>query len=152
MMWGGGIKRSRADALFSEWVRLRDRWTCQRCGWRADPRVSDQKARLHCSHFKSRANRRVRWEPDNAAAMCVACHDHLGKNPDAHYALWVKRLGEAGMARLQVLAETRRTIKTDEKMERIRWTQALRDLSRERDGIIVGAKSSDTFKRGGIKP
>ena len=140
-MFGGLIKRSPADAAFSEFIRYRDHWTCQRCRWPADPMVPAQRVRLHCSHFITRANVRVRFDPNNAAAMCMGCHDHLGKNPADHRDLWLKRLGQAAYDILRVIANTRRVERIDESLERIKWAAALEDLRRQRGDIVIGAKA-----------
>lgn len=53
-----------ADNLFSQYIRARDR-VCQKCG-------TDQK--LQCSHIKSRAIKSIRYNDDNAMALCLRCH------------------------------------------------------------------------------
>lgn len=68
------IKRSSADDWFSKCVRIRSNWICENCG--ID--LSNDKGRLHCSHFISRSYNIVRYNPSNALSHCVSCHDILG--------------------------------------------------------------------------
>ncbi len=72
------IKRDKIDKVFSDLVRERDNWTCQRCN-KYYP--EGQRRGLHCSHIFSRRHRATRWEPYNAVAHCYACHEYLGGNP-----------------------------------------------------------------------
>lgn len=72
------MKRDKFDKLFSDSVRERDDWTCQRCG-KYFPEGHRQG--LHCSHIFSRRHRATRWEPKNATSHCFSCHQYLGSNP-----------------------------------------------------------------------
>jgi hypothetical protein len=88
MSWGG-IKRSPTDALFSDFIRERAGWTCERCG----RNFSSRRQVLHCSHFYGRRGKSTRWEPDNAAALCCGCHKHFEERPLEHVRFFEKRLG-----------------------------------------------------------
>lgn len=85
-----GIKRSLADKYFSDWIRERDEWTCQRC----KTEYEKPNQGLHNSHFHSRRNKSTRFEPDNCIALCMRCHQHLGENPFEHCSFFLKRLGQ----------------------------------------------------------
>lgn len=80
------MKRDKYDALFSTLVRERANWRCENC-----KKVYAERSRqgLHCSHFFTRSRRSVRWHPDNAAAHCYSCHQHLGGNP-LLFADWIR--------------------------------------------------------------
>jgi 5-methylcytosine-specific restriction endonuclease McrA len=52
------------DNLFSKVVRQRDK-QCQRCGTTEN---------LQCSHVLPRTFISVRWNPENAIALCYRCH------------------------------------------------------------------------------
>lgn len=69
------IKISNLDRLFSQYIRARAGWRCERCGAMPDRRG------LHCSHIFSRRHKGIRWHPSNAVAHCYGCHSHLGGNP-----------------------------------------------------------------------
>lgn len=136
MTWGA-IKRTPGDAAFSDFIRERAQWRCERCG----RDCSSNRQGLHASHFKTRANVRVRFDEENVWAMCMACHDFLGKNPDEHDAFVRRRLGEDRYNALMVRANARRTTRLDHKFEAIRWRAALRDLRKKTQGKIMGARS-----------
>ena len=81
------IKRNKWDAVFSDYIRYRDNWTCQRC--KKQYIVKSQG--LHCSHFYGRSSWATRIEPCNAMALCFGCHQHVGSFPREHIALWESR-------------------------------------------------------------
>lgn len=70
-----GIKRTPADAAFSNCVRERANWHCQRC---AKYFPEGARGGLDCSHHHSRGNWSIRFEPLNAEALCYGCHSHVG--------------------------------------------------------------------------
>lgn len=72
------IRRDKRDILFSILVRERANWTCQVCGKFFPEGV---RRGLECSHHFSRRKRSVRWDPSNASAHCMSCHQKLGENP-----------------------------------------------------------------------
>ena len=88
------IKRFPQDVVFSNYIRCRDDWTCQRCGKYYEPLDSNKRMGLHCSHFYGRGNWAVRFDPDNAVALCYGCHRFLGSNPVDHRDFILKRLGK----------------------------------------------------------
>ena len=70
-----GIKRTPADAAFSDCVRERANWTCERCG---SYFPEGRRGGLDCSHHHSRGNWSIRFDPLNAEALCYGCHSHEG--------------------------------------------------------------------------
>jgi len=68
------VKRTPADSYFSKCVRARANWTCEYCG--ID--LTNDRGRLHCSHFISRSYHATRYHPLNAFAHCSGCHQKLG--------------------------------------------------------------------------
>ena len=96
-------RRDKRDALFSELVRERASWLCEKCGAKPAPRM------LHCSHFFGRCYRSTRWHPDNAAAHCFGCHQWFTDNP-IEFSYWIrfhfgKRGGHLGhVGRIQRLS------------------------------------------------
>ena len=95
----GAIKRTKYDAIFSNLVRERVDFTCERCG-HYEPPGSGRQA-MHCSHFISRGNHAVRYDPLNALCICASCHKYLGENPYEHTKLALSVLGGAAMELLQ---------------------------------------------------
>jgi len=81
------MKRDPLDAIFSDLVRERANWTCERCG-KYYPEGTRQG--LHHSHNYGRRNRSVRWWPLNATALCYACHRWYAEYP-LDSADWLRR-------------------------------------------------------------
>ena len=81
------IKRNKWDAVFSDYIRYRDNWTCQRC----KKQYIEKSQGLHCSHFYGRRSWATRIEPCNAMALCFGCHQHVGSFPIDHVKLWESR-------------------------------------------------------------
>jgi len=91
------------DTLFSEFIRRRALARvggCERClAQKHDSTRENGSTRpaymdLQCSHFHGRARRSVRWDEDNAAGLCGACHMFLGSHPYEHVQWFKERLGK----------------------------------------------------------
>lgn len=121
----GGIRRSPADAAFSNYIRTKANWACEwlACG-RQFP-ASKSRGRLHCSHYITRANPWVRFDVDNVAALCAKHHDYVSKYPNEHESFFRRRLGNERYRALLVRAMARKSGKIDHKLEAIRWKKAL---------------------------
>jgi len=115
------IKRHKADILFSEYIRKRDKWTCQKCGTVYHPKS----AGLHCSHFHSRAKWSVRFDPENCCALCAGCHFYFTGNPAEHVAWMEERLGEDRYKALLIKANNYE--KRDWKMAEIKIKALMED-------------------------
>ena len=85
-----GIRRTAEDARFSNMIRERDNWTCQRCGKRYEPPTRA----LHCAHLFTRRTKATRFDPDNATAACYGCHQFLDSHPASKHEFFFKLLGE----------------------------------------------------------
>lgn len=109
------LRRDKYDAAFSDFIRWRDRWTCRHCHRPYAPPTSE----LHCAHIHSRGNRSIRWDEDNAIALCFRCHQHFTGYPiDFHE--WLQK--EVGQAHLDRLAMKRHTV--------TKFTRADKDMLR----------------------
>ena len=89
-----GIKITAADKWFSKCVRERNNWTCEYAGTVfGEGQIHCKANGLECSHFYTRGNWSVRFEPLNAFAHSTGSHFHLGGNP-SEFKEWVmERLG-----------------------------------------------------------
>lgn len=96
----GGIKRDKLDAVFSDLIRERVDYICQRC--QRDFRQNTRS--LHCSHVFGRAKKSTRWHPDNALALCVGCHENMGQHPIDHAELVKSLIGSQKYDRLRYIA------------------------------------------------
>ena|SRR3990167_286321 len=117
------IKIRPADKLFSEYIRRRDKWTCQNCLRKPD------KQGLHCSHYWSRGRESVRFEPDNCLSLCFYCHLKLGHGDgrDGYRELMIRRLGEKRFKSLEIQANTYR--KKDDKLIILFLKQEIKKLN-----------------------
>lgn len=97
-----GIKRTKADKYFSDYVREKADWTCERCY--GD--YHTERRNLHLSHFWSRRNKSVRFDIENAAALCFSCHRRFTENPSEHSDFFLKRLGRQQYDALGIRART----------------------------------------------
>ena len=80
------------DDLFSGFIRKRAMLKvhgCERC---FTQKVSWKQ--LQCSHFWGRMRKSVRWDADNAAGLCGACHIYLTSHPEEHRQFFLERLGQ----------------------------------------------------------
>lgn len=123
----GAVKITPADKAFSDYIRTRDQWTCQRCGKVYNPLVSTDRMALHCSHFQGRGKEATRFDPLNADAMCYGCHRYLGAHPAEHYAWHVQRKGQDMVDRI-VLASNGYKKKSERKLEAVYWRGELAKL------------------------
>lgn len=125
-MWGFGIKRNKTDALFSDLVRWRAKWKCELCFKEPD------RQRLHCSHFIGRGNKAVRWDLENAAALCVYCHKKMTEDPAAHFFFFERRLGKEKLEALIFRSHlTYKGMNGDEKLLRIGLKEELKKLKKD---------------------
>src|SRR3990167_1429272 len=99
------LKIDRADQLFSQWIRLRDK-KCVRChspvkfAYKTDLPISHQ-----ASHFYGRARENTRFEPDNVDTLCMGCHRSWGSDDrEAYRAFKLKQLGAERFNSLMIQA------------------------------------------------
>jgi|SRR6185436_3035401 len=112
------LRRTKADELFSLYVRHRDNYTCQRCKLYVQPPTNE----IHCAHYHSRAKRSVRFDEENAIALCRKCHLYFDGNSwlrqDSHkedfYLFMLNKLGQKRFNTLMFRANT--PAKVDEKL------------------------------------
>jgi hypothetical protein len=78
------------DTLFSGAIRLRDNFTCQRCG--------HQNKSAQTAHIWTRNNYSTRWDMENAMCLCYMCHIkgfHSAHREPAEFIEWVhNRMGD----------------------------------------------------------
>lgn len=95
------IKISKVDKLFSQYIRERDGWKCQRCGTYYQPPTMA----LHCSHFWGRSNKCTRFDTENCMTLCYGCHSRMEGNKQGEYRdIMLKRLGDKGYRNLEIRA------------------------------------------------
>ena len=98
------MKRSKWDKVFSDAVRTRDKWSCQRC---KKYYPSGKRRGLHCSHFYGRAKYSTRFDFDNAEALCYGCHQYLGSHPEEHRKHKMIKIGKSKFQKLTLRSNNR---------------------------------------------
>jgi len=122
-----GIKRDATDALFSNYIRKRDNYICQRCH-----RVYDGPSQaIHCAHIFSRRNISTRWDPENAIALDFGCHQHWGEEPLEMYDWYKRKFGEPQFDAL--LLRKNIPTKVDKKLIRMGLRELMRELEANDD-------------------
>ncbi|NTU69990.1 hypothetical protein HGB13_04200 [bacterium] len=109
------IKIDKADAMFSKFIRLRDK-RCVRCGRRGEPDKDGLPIiGLQNSHYFGRVKESTRFEPSNCDSLCMGCHQEWGSNDrEAYRQFKIKQLGDQGLKLLTIQANTYK--KKDRKM------------------------------------
>ena len=99
------MKLDKLDVIFSEYIRkraIKRVGGCERC---LRPKADIQKdngkmfpawKQLQCSHFHGRSSKSVRWDEDNAAGLCGACHIRFGGHGEEHRQHFIEILGQEG--------------------------------------------------------
>lgn len=90
----GKAAKARADRLFSQYVRLRDK-QCTVCGTTQN---------LQCAHVVSRRFSATRCVPDNAHTLCAGHHMEFTEDPHAHVMWAYRMIGEERYAELRTQA------------------------------------------------
>jgi hypothetical protein len=103
------MKLRLADRVFSQWVRKRDKYTCQKCLTVYPGPVQG----LDCAHYFSRRGESTRFYPDNCITFCVGCHMWFHQNPKEHELFVIGWLGMEDYEKL--LLRHRQVIKKDDK-------------------------------------
>jgi len=95
------IKLDKLDKVFSQLVRERAGWRCERCG---SYFPEGRRQGLHCSHIFGRVKKSTRWSELNCVAHCHGCHRYLTANP-VEFTAWAEaHLGAENFAKLRVQA------------------------------------------------
>ncbi len=112
-----------ADRAFSLYVRTRD-GRCLGCGSRD---------RLQCAHIQGRAYYGVRFDPENAVALCSGCHVRWTHDPEG-WREWVEENfpGRWGEIRTRQLAYEARGARND-------YARIVRHYTDQLNGLLHGA-------------
>lgn len=110
----------RADRVFSNFIRIRDNWTCRYCG----KNFPDRGAGLHNSHFWGRSRWSTRFDSNNCIALCYSCHiwKFEKEKQGAYKDLMLNWLGEDGYELLRKKAESFKS-KLDSIAEFMKWVE-----------------------------
>jgi 5-methylcytosine-specific restriction endonuclease McrA len=76
--------KKEADRLFALAVKQRDGYICQACG------KTRENAVIECAHVVGRGELSIRFNLDNAMALCKGCHYAYTKS-EANWRAWLER-------------------------------------------------------------
>jgi hypothetical protein len=113
------VRRDPLDILFSNFIRMRAGWSCERCG------SMPARQGLHCHHFIRRRNQNTRYDPDNGVSLCLGCHQYLSENRDEEEIFMIRKLGQQGV---DLLRSRSRQIKPDKELIRLYLREQIRLL------------------------
>ena len=114
------------DNITAQVVKLRDNYTCQRCGRKYRP--DNTKGSLDWAHIYSRSRYSMRWLLLNAVALCCGCHKFWHDNP-TESGQWFKDKWPHRYEYLQgKRKEPMRTIRTSELAQ---WLEDMREKFKE---------------------
>jgi len=93
-------------------------------------RYSQDDARnLGCSHYFGRGRESTRFDPENCVSLCtLPCHSQIGhgEKRDEYKKLMIKKLGERGLALLELRANQYK--KRDDAMDEIIIKELLKEV------------------------
>lgn len=135
------LKVSQTDKLFSLLVRMRDKFTCQRCGKKTD----GPSPYIQCAHFYGRKGISTRYDFENCVSLCGTigfpggCHGYFSDHPNEFVDFMKKRLGPQKYDSLVIRAHT--PIKNlDEKLLRTAFKIELKRIENEEKARIIGSR------------
>lgn len=120
------IKRDKADAVFSTYVREKANWTCRRC---LKEYIPPTRA-LHASHFQGRGKEATRFDLDNVDALCHGCHQYFTSYPGEHYEWQVKIKGQKLVD--SIILKSNSYCKKDRDTVHKKWKKELEKLIKEK--------------------
>lgn len=100
------MKISKYDKTFSDYIKLRDGYKCQRC----HKQYEKGNARgLDCSHYMGRTNQATRYDEENAEALCMGCHSYFEDRKQTAYRDW--KIEQMGLEAVIAVEQRSRAIK-----------------------------------------
>lgn len=79
------ILKKKLDKKFSEYIRLRDNFTCVLCG---------NKERPQCGHVFSRSSHNTRWDEKNSFCQCSGCNMRHEFDPYPYNNWFIEKFGK----------------------------------------------------------
>jgi len=102
------IKLRKADKLFTQVVRLKYEYTCQKCGKKYNEFNTGSLRNLGVSHYYGRSRENTRYDDDNVTLLCnLPCHRRWeGEERGDYTEYMIERLGQKGFEELTIRANT----------------------------------------------
>jgi len=89
--------KKKLDAVFSKYIRWRDKGVCFTCGHTNDPK------KMQCGHFVPRQYLATRYDEKNCHCQCFACNMFYGGQPSVYATKLEKVYGRGTVAKLEKL-------------------------------------------------
>jgi 5-methylcytosine-specific restriction endonuclease McrA len=132
--------RDKAEALAKKYVKIRDNYTCQKCG----KVVAGQNC--HGSHVKSKgAYPRLRCDVENMKVLCSRCHRWWWHIEPTDATNWFK---EKFPSRYEYLEEAKLN---QSKIKLFEYEEMIEDLQDRLVGLDMGYKGGSVSPRKGMK-
>ena len=138
---GRSVRVATLDTIFSKCIRERNDWVCEYddCKYCENISFRNYPGGLHNSHFRGRAGRVTRWDPDNCFALCNKRHEYLGNRPDEHSAWVCRELGDTRFDALVLKANGHRKYTPADRWEMNKhYNNELNRLLNERMNGVTG--------------
>lgn len=113
----GGIRRDKYDATFSDLIRERANWTCERCRKvDVDGQARGKSLKMDNSHFIPRRHQNTRFSAENCDCLCKGCHKYFTEDNTGLYATWKRN--KLGDERYEALIEEGKKIRKRTKADK----------------------------------
>lgn len=119
------IKLDKADTVFSQYIRLRDR-KCKRCLSPVTFNSRGLPVSHQASHFQGRRKESTRFDEENVDTLCGGCHSYFTSNPGEHYMWQVKQKGQKTVD--SIILRSNMSMKKDRQMAYLYWKQRIKEL------------------------
>lgn len=119
------LKIDKADSLFSQYIRLRDR-ECRRCHSPVQFNEKGLPVSHQASHFMGRRKENTRFDTDNVDTMCGGCHMYFTSHPLEHVQWQIETKGQALVDELKLRSNTYK--KKDRALEQLYWAQEVKKI------------------------
>ena len=124
--YGKKTKRALEDKLFSDYIRRRDGYLCQLCHKQFDKNDTASLQWYHNSHYWGRANKSVRFHPDNCDGFCHKCHNRVEDEKQGEYLHYKK--GQLKTAKYNELERVKNGFMKYGKVEQLEMRAILKRL------------------------
>lgn len=122
----GKVKRDKADAVFSQYIRKRD-GKCMRCHSPVRFNEKGMPVSHQASHFMGRGKEATRFDEENVDCLCGACHMYFTSHPAEHYMWQVEKKGQKTVDAIVLRSNTYQ--KKDRQMAYLYWSERLKELN-----------------------
>lgn len=119
------VKRDKADNVFSQYIRLRDR-ECRRCHSPVEWNAKGLPVTHQASHFQGRGKEATRFDEENVDTLCGGCHMYFTSHPAEHYQWQVHVKGQKAVDMIVLRSNTYQ--KKDRQLAYLYWNQRLKEL------------------------